>query len=196
MNTTKIALPDGLETKRLLLRLWKESDIPAFAAINADPEVMKHFPSTKTSEETATGVANIGKHFEANQFGLWAVEHKESKQLIGFIGLQRVQFEEHFTPAVEVGWRLSKDFWGMGLAPEGAATAIQDFFERTEMNEIISMTTTTNTNSMRVMEKLGMTRKIEEDFDHPAIPEGHLLRRHVLYRMSRNVWQTVYTSLG
>lgn len=193
-----------INTARLVLRRWAERDLDPFAALNADPQVMEHFPSTHTREQTADMIARIEKHFDENDFGLWAAELNcdgsafadegavaalKKGTLIGFIGLQKVPFEAHFTPAVEVGWRLAKECWGHGLAPEGAEAAIDDILSRFDFPEIISMTATTNRNSMRVMEKLGMSRNPLDDFDHPRLP-NHRLCRHVLYRISKDQWIT------
>ena len=182
-----------LETSRLILRNWKDTDLEPYAQLNLDPSVMEHFPSLMSLDESEQSVGRVIKHFEVNDFGLWAAELKENGKFIGFIGLQRVPFEAAFTPAVEVGWRLAKEFWGQGLAPEGAEAAMKDAFDRIKLDEIVSMTTTTNKKSMRVMEKLGMTRDPLEDFDHPRVPVGPL-QRHVLYRMPLNLWKTRSTN--
>lgn len=189
-SCSDLAAMDFIETERLVLRRWKESDIAPFAEMNADPVVMEHFPSLRSAQESKEMVENIEMHFDRHKFGLWAAELKGAKtgEFIGFIGLQNVYFQAPFTPAVEVGWRLAHKYWGRGLAPEGALAAISDLFERMNIGEIVAMTTTTNKNSMRVMEKIGMTRNIIDDFEHPRIPEGHLLRRHVLYRLDRETW--------
>ena len=121
-------------------------------------------------------------------FCFWAVELTESAEFIGAVGLLRVGYETHFTPAVEVGWRLARKFWGRGYAPEAAEAALQFGFEGRKLGEIVAMTVPMNVNSQRVMMKVGMSRDPADDFDHPLVPEGHPLRRHVLYRLSRNDW--------
>jgi len=174
-----------LRTDRLVLRRWRDDDRAPFAALNADREVMKHFPSTLTRAESDAFIDRIEVFLEANGYGLWAVERLDRDEFIGFVGLALASFEAHFTPAVEVGWRLGRQHWGHGFATEAARIAVTDGFERLGLDEIVSFTATTNLPSQRVMERLGMTRDPEDDFDHPGVPIGHRLRRHVLYRLPR-----------
>jgi RimJ/RimL family protein N-acetyltransferase len=182
-----------LHTERLLLRRWREEDREPFAALNTDPEVMAHFPAHLTRDESDRTVDRIEAEFERRGFGLWAVEVVGGDTAcIGFIGLWVPPFEAHFTPAVEVGWRLARRHWGLGYAPEGAAAALDHGFAVLGLDEIVSMTTVGNAKSRRVMEKLGMTRDQGDDFDHPAVPEGPH-RRHVLYRMPRRRWAELRT---
>jgi ribosomal-protein-alanine N-acetyltransferase len=182
--------PLELRTDRLVLRRWQDEDRDPFAALNADPRVMEHFPSLLSRAESDEMVDRIEAHFEAHGWGLWAAEVIESGAFIGFIGLWAPRFEAHFTPAVEVGWRLAHEHWGHGYAPEGARAAIADGFERLGLDEIVSMTSVGNDRSRRVMEKLGLTRDPADDFDHPSMPPGHRLVRHVLYRLRREDWPT------
>jgi RimJ/RimL family protein N-acetyltransferase len=181
-------MPPGadLETPRLWLRRWRSGDLEPFAALNADPEVMEHFPSTLSFEETAGMVGRIEKHFENRGFGFWAVEVPGQSPFIGFIGLAVPFFEASFTPCVEIGWRLARPWWGQGLATEGARAALAYGFERLGLSEIVSFTVPGNVRSRRVMEKLGM--RYSEEFDHPRIDSQHPLCRHVLYRLSRGEW--------
>jgi RimJ/RimL family protein N-acetyltransferase len=172
-----------LETDRLLLRRWKESDREAFAAINADPRVMEFFPGCLTRQESDELIERIETHFENHGFGLYAVEIKEDRALAGFIGLHVATFQAHFTPAVEIGWRIAEPYWNKGIATEGSREVIQFAFERLRLDALVSFTVPENLASRRLMEKLGMTRNPAEDFDHPRLPEGHRLRRHVLYRL-------------
>lgn len=172
-----------LKTKRLILRRWKTSDVEPFFALNSDPEVMRHFPSILSIDQTKSFIAAAEAHFDREDFGLWALELAETNEFIGFTGLSIPKFTSHFTPCVEVGWRLAHKFWGNGYAPEAAREALRDGFERMGLPEIVSFTATVNTNSIRVMEKLNMKRDPAEDFDHPNVAEGHHLRRHVLYRL-------------
>jgi len=188
---TVVVLPDHLETDRLILRNWQDEDVEPFAAMNADPDVMQHFPTALTLDETIRLVEKLIAQFAVNNFGLWAVELKSSHEFIGFVGLVVPNFEAHFTPCVEVGWRLAKSHWGNGYAPEGALAVMRDGFERIGLNEIVSMTATTNKKSIRVMEKIGMLRDPADDFDHPRLPVGSVLRRHVLYRQSRARWADI-----
>lgn len=179
------ARTEELRTERLVLRRWREADRDPFAELNADPRVMEHFPKPLTRAESDAMVDRIEAHFDAHGWGLWAAEVAASRAFIGFIGLWPPGFEAHFTPAVEVGWRLAQEAWGHGYAPEGARTAIRDGFERLGLTEIVSMTSVDNDRSRRVMEKLGMAHDPADDFDHPNLPPGHRLVRHVLYRLRR-----------
>ncbi len=173
-----------LRTDRLLLRRWTDHDRTSFAELNADPAVMECFPAPLSAAESDAFVDRIEANFEQHRFGLWAAELLERDEFIGFIGLWPATFDAHFTPAIEVGWRLAHRFWGSGLAPEGARAAISDGFDRLGVDEIVSFTAAINRNSRRVMEKLAMTHDPVDDFDHPAVPAGDPLRPHVLYRAS------------
>ena len=178
-----------IETPRLRLRRWRPDDLQPFAALNADPEVMEHFPSALSPEETAAAIGRVEEHFENHGFGFWAAEVPGQASLIGFIGLAVVPFETSFTPCVEIGWRLARPWWGRGLATEGARAALAYGFERLALQEIVAFRVPGNVRSRRVMEKLGM--RYSEEFEHPRIDPGHPLRRHVLYRLSRTEWSTV-----
>ena len=169
-----------IRTTRLLLRRWTEADLEPFAALNADPRVMEHFPSTLSREESDALVGRIEEGFAAHGFGLWAVEVDGA--LIGFTGLSVPRRDVGLGPVVEVGWRLAASAWGRGYATEAARAAVQDGRAR-GVGEVVSFTATTNLASQRVMQRLGMTRDPADDFDHPALPAGHRLRRHVLYRL-------------
>jgi RimJ/RimL family protein N-acetyltransferase len=172
-----------LETERLLLREWRASDREPFATLNADPRVMEFFPSPLSREESDRLTDRIEEHFQQHGFGVWAVEVRTKSRFIGFIGLNVPTFEAHFTPCVEIGWRLGYESWGLGLATEGARVAVRYGFEMLGLKEIVSFTVPVNVRSRRVMEKLGMKHDEADDFDHPGLPAGHLLRRHVLYRL-------------
>ena len=178
-------LPRELRTPRLLLRRWRLEDRELFAAMNADPRVMEHFPATLSRQESDARVDRIEAHFEKHGFGLWAVEIPGVAPFAGFIGVSIPGFEAHFTPCIEVGWRLALEHWNRGYATEGARAALSFGFESLQTEEIVSFTVPANLRSRRVMEKLGMTRSPNDDFDHPLLPESHPLRRHVLYRLSR-----------
>lgn len=172
-----------LLTDRLRLRRWKIHDRDPFAAINADPSVMEFFPAALSRAESDALVDRIEAHFDDHGFGLWAAESRSSGELVGFVGLWATTFEAHFSPAIEVGWRLARNSWGAGLAPEAARAAIADGFDRLGVEEVVSFTAAVNLSSRRVMDKLGMTHNFSEDFDHPSLPAGHMLRPHVLYRL-------------
>jgi ribosomal-protein-alanine N-acetyltransferase len=164
------------------LRRWRDSDREPFASLNADPAVMEHFPALLSREESDDMVDRIEAGFAADGFGLWAVEVAGGPPFIGFVGLAVPRFEAHFTPAVEVGWRLAREHWGRGYATEAARAALDYGFGTVGLEEVVSLTVPANTRSIAVMERLGMTRDPADDFDHPRLPEGHRLRRHVLYR--------------
>lgn len=174
-----------IETRRLVLRRWRDSDREPFAALNADPRAMEFFPSVLSRAESDRAVDRIEAHFESHGFGLFAAEFRESGAFIGFIGLWTPDFEAPFAPCVEIGWRLAAAYWNQGLATEGAKTVLGHGFDSLRLAEIVSFTTVANRPSRRVMEKIGMTRRPTDDFDHPKLPEGHPLRPHVLYRISR-----------
>lgn len=177
--------PITLTTERLLLRPWRPGDLPQFAAMNADPRVMQHFPKVLTSEESDRQAAGISDHMQKHGFGLWAVEAIGMADFVGFVGLSIPAFEAHFTPCVEIGWRLAYEHWGRGYATEAARAAVDCGFRRFGLDELVSLTAPANWRSRRVMERIGMTRSAADDFDHPRLPAGHPLRRHVLYRLKR-----------
>jgi ribosomal-protein-alanine N-acetyltransferase len=180
--------PITLETSRLLLRPWRDADVDAFATMFDDPKVMEFMmPADRPAIEAI--VARVRAHFDRHGFGWWAAELRETRAFIGFIGLSHIPFEAHFTPAVEVGWRLASTHWGKGYATEGALAALEAAFTRLGLSEIVSITVPANTRSRRVMERIGMTRDPADDFDHPRLAEGDPLRRHVLYRIGKAQWE-------
>ena len=157
--------------------------------MGADPEVMEHFPSLLDRAESDALVDRASAGWIANGFGLWALELRADGQFVGFAGLSRPSWEAHFTPAVEVGWRLARGAWGHGYATEAATAALAFGFETVGLDEIVSYTVPANVRSRAVMERLGMTRDSADDFDHPRLPAGSPLRRHVLYRLARAAWR-------
>jgi RimJ/RimL family protein N-acetyltransferase len=167
-----------------LLRRWEPRDLGPLAELNADPEVMEHFPSTHTSTESAFLIERMEAGFERDGFGLWAVEPKGEDACVGFVGLNPVPDEMPFAPAVEVGWRLARSHWGRGIATEAALAAVEFGFEQVRLEEIVSFTYEGNSRSKAVMEHLGMTRDPAKDFDHPLLSAQSALRRHVLYRLA------------
>ena len=175
-----------LRTERLLLRAWRDEDLAPFAALNADPAVMEYFPAVLSRPESDAAAAHIRAELAERGFGLWAVEAPGVAPFIGFTGLAVPRFEAHFTPCVEMGWRLARAHWGRGYAPEAARAALAHGFGALGLDEIVSFTVVGNARSRRVMEKLGMTHAPADDFDHPSLPPGHRLRRHVLYRIRRS----------
>ena len=176
-------MQSSLQTGRLLLRRWRESDRLPFQAMNSDPRVMEFMPTLLSSAESDALVDRAQAHFDRHRYGPFAVELLENHSFIGFIGLSIPNFDAPFMPAVEVGWRLAFDYWGRGLATEGARAVVRYGFEELGLDSLVSFTVPANRRSRRVMEKLGMTHDPRDDFDHPRLPEGHPLRRHVLYRL-------------
>lgn len=174
-----------LETERLLLRRWQLTDREPFARMNRDPRVSEFLAGSLTRDKSDRLIERIEHHFERRGFGLWAVELRTSSALIGYVGLSVPAFNAHFTPCVEIGWRLAAEFWGQGLATEAAREAARYAFQDLGLPALVSLTVPANLRSRRVMEKLGMTHDPREDFDHPGLPDGHALRRHVLYRLKR-----------
>lgn len=172
-----------LQTDRLILRNWCAADRQPFARMNADAKVMEFMPAAITSAESDSLAEKIEEHIQTRGFGLFAAELRSSHSFIGYIGLSIPTFQAAFTPCVEVGWRLSAIHWGNGLATEGAREVVRHAFRVLGLAELVSFTVPANIRSRRVMEKLGMTHDAVDDFDHPKLPEGHPLRRHVLYRL-------------
>ena len=184
-----MTVPSSIATERLLLRRWTSADLAPFAALNADALVMEHFPSTMTRDESDQFVTErIAQHFDEHGYGLWAVERRDRQEFIGFVGLMWQCFEAAFTPALEIGWRLSRANWGQGFATEAATSALRVGFSNLSTDEIVSMTSPLNIRSIAVMQRLGMSRNPVDDFDHPRVPVGHPLRRHVLYRITADRW--------
>jgi RimJ/RimL family protein N-acetyltransferase len=177
-----------LTSPRLRLRPWRDEDLPAFAALNADPEVMEYMPKCLSREESDASATRIREGLARFGFGFWAVEVFGVSDFTGFTGLSVPSYETHFTPCVEIGWRLARRFWGFGYATEAARLAMDYGFRSVGLEQIVSFTFVGNLRSRKVMERLGMTRTAEDDFEHPRLPAGHRLRPHVLYRMNRGAW--------
>jgi RimJ/RimL family protein N-acetyltransferase len=176
-----------LESSRLRLRDWQDADLAPFAALNADPRVMEYFPRPLDRAESDAAVVRIRAHFARRGFGLWAVEAPGVAEFVGFVGLSVPSFEAHFTPCVEIGWRLAREFWGRGYATEAALAVLNHGFGTLGLAEIVSFTAAANARSRAVMERIGMHRSDADDFDNPNLSPGHPLRRHVLYRLGRPV---------
>ena len=175
-----------LATQRLLLRGWREADRQPFAALNADPVVMEHFPAPLTGEESDLLADRIAAGLGERGWGLWAVEVTDPAgpvPFIGFVGLSPVGFEAHFTPSVEIGWRLAREHWGRGYATEAARAVLAWARRHLEVEEIVSFTVTANERSRAVMRRLGMGHDPADDFDHPRLDPASPLCRHVLYRI-------------
>jgi RimJ/RimL family protein N-acetyltransferase len=173
-------MPD-LHTDRLILRPWRESDLPPWAAMNADPQVREYLGGLLTGEQSAASAARFRAQLDERGFGFWAVEVHSTGEFIGFTGLDQVDEGMPFA-GMEIGWRLARSAWGHGYATEAALASLAFGFETLGLPEIVSVTTATNLRSQAVMRRIGMTRDPAEDFDDPTEPEGPL-RRNVLYRI-------------
>lgn len=174
-----------LATERLKLRHWRPDDSAPFARMNADPDVMRHFPGPLDSEDSDVLLRRIAGELDARGWGLWALEERSSGRMIGFAGLSPVPFEAPFTPAIEIGWRLIPSHWGQGLATEAARAALAFGFGELSLDEIVAFTAAGNERSRAVMRRVEMTNDVADDFEHPGMAEGHPLRPHVLYRARR-----------
>jgi RimJ/RimL family protein N-acetyltransferase len=174
-----------LATERLLLRRWRKDDVAAFAALNADARVMEHFPGRLSHVQSRALLQRIEAHFERHGFGLWALERRDVAGALGFTGLSVPEFEAAFTPCVEIGWRLACEHWGRGYATEAARAVVEHAFGELGLAELVAFTVPANARSLAVMGRLGMRLDDPRGFEHPALPPGHPLRRHLLYRLSR-----------
>jgi RimJ/RimL family protein N-acetyltransferase len=182
-----VSKADQIATERLLMRRWRPSDREPFAALNADRRVMELLPGCLSAAQSDAYMEGIEAHFERHGFGLWALQVRSSKRLIGLTGLNTVAFDAHFTPAVEVGWRLAHSAWGHGYATEAARAALAFGFERVQLDEIVSMTSLPNSRSRAVMQRIGMSYDPSDDFDHPLV-RSRRMRAHVLFRLSAARW--------
>lgn len=182
--------PIEFDTARLRLRAWREADRAPFAALNADPAVMEFFPGLQSREQSDASIDAWTTQFAERGWSNWAVETLDGQTFIGFVGLSVPRRQLPFSPCVEIGWRLARAAWGEGYASEAARGALAVGFERLGLDEIVSFTALGNRRSRAVMERIGMRLDPAGEFDHPALPEGHVLRRHCLYRLARADWQT------
>jgi RimJ/RimL family protein N-acetyltransferase len=174
-----------IETPRLLLRPWRDEDLEPFAALCADPRVMEFFPAPLSRVESEAFAARIRAHFAERGYGLWAVEVAGGASFIGFVGLQWATFAAAFTPALEVGFRLAAEHWGRGYATEGGRAAVRFAFEEVGVDEVVSFTAAVNVRAQRVIKRVGLVRDPGGDFEHARVAEGHRLRTHRLFRVSR-----------
>ena len=177
-----------LKTERLILRQWLQSDYEQFAALSADPEVMKYYPNTlnkKKSYEFAQKCENL---ISMKGWGFWAVELKNNNEFIGFVGLHNPETNLPFSPCTEIGWRIAKSYWGYGYAAEAGNASLKYAFEKLKLIEIVSFTTLSNTKSISVMKKLNMVNTLN-NFNHPSMPCGHVLQEHVLYKITNEKWR-------
>lgn len=179
----------AIETDRLILRQWREGDREPFAGINADPVVMQFFPKVRTRAESDATQDKLSRHIDDFGFGFWALELRASGEFIGFTGMQHVDFEAAFTPAVEIGWRLARTRWGMGYATEAARASLKFAFEKLRLNEVVSFAVTTNIRSRNVMTQIGMEHVPGLDFTHPGIDPASPLSEHAFYRIDAARWK-------
>ena len=175
------------DTTRLAFRAWQDRHRAPFAAMNADPEVMRYFPALLSAEQTNAGVDIWCQQFAERGWSNWAVELQDTGEFIGFIGLSVPRRQLPFSPCVEIGWRLKRSAWGRGYATEGAKACLRVGFDQLGFEEIVSFTTLTNLPSIAVMKRIGMSNA-HADFEHPAVPEGNPLRPHCLYKITRAQW--------
>jgi len=174
-----------ITTERLILRLWKPEDAEPFYQMNQDPEVLRYLIGPLSRERVAEFMVDMNAGFAADKYCLFAVEEQASGAFIGFVGLSRPRFEAHFTPCVEIGWRLAADYWGKGYATEAARAVLAYVFDVLKLEEVVSFTVPDNIRSQRVMNKIGMIRDLHGDFMLPKLPAEHRLARHVLYRIKK-----------
>lgn len=183
-----MSIPE-LRTGRLLLRGWEASDLTHFAALNADARVMELLLGPLSRSESDALAQRMQARFEEQGFGWWVVEAPGRAKFLGMVGISAPRFSAPFTPCVEIGWRFAAEHWGQGHATEAARAVLRFGFEDAGLKEIVAFTVPHNRRSRAVMERLGMTRREDEDFDHPLVPPGHALARHVLYRLRRDDWR-------
>lgn len=177
-----------IETKRLILRTWKNEDASAFFQISQDPKVNELLRGPLTMEQVGNFISRMNDKQAKYGHTLWAAELKETGQLIGYIGLNYTDWKSNFTPAVEVAWQLGSQFWGRGYATEGAEASLEYGFNKCELKEIVSFTVPANVRSIRVMEKIGLERDLEGNFANPAFPADHPLSHTILYRLSAELY--------
>lgn len=186
-----------LETDRLILRQWRDNDYPLFAQLNADPKVMRFFPSVLSMEQSNQVADRIRGLIDDNGWGFWAVELKSNGQFIGFVGLKHQPNNPEIpeTPFVEIGWRLAAQYWGNGFAPEAARKALEFAFDRLDLSAVYAFTPLINEPSRRVMHKLGM-QNTHNDFNHPNVDKDHRVERHCLYKITKEQWLKAAEQLG
>ncbi len=176
-----------LETKRLIMRQWLPGDYALFAEISADPAVMEYYTGTLTKLQSNKFAKKCETLINTNGWGFWAIEIKDYNEFIGFVGLHNPEANLPFSPCTEIGWRLSKSYWGHGYATEAGNEALKFAFTQLKLSEVVSFATLKNTKSIRVMKKLNMVNTFSK-FNHPDIPKGHALQEHVLYKITKSDW--------
>lgn len=180
------SLDKTINTARLILRQWQDKDIAPLTAINQDPKFFEFIASPlKNSEEAKDFINRANIYFKEHGFGWWAVEIKKSQELVGFVGLRKIDYDLSFCPTIEIGWRLGSKYWGYGYATEAAKKVLEIGYTNFNLPEIVSFTIPYNIKSIKVMERLGMHRDLHGDFYHTALPKDHPMALHILYRLSR-----------
>ncbi|WP_300657395.1 GNAT family N-acetyltransferase [Pseudomonas sp.] len=178
-----------LQSPRLLLRRWRSEDREPFAALNADPEVMRHYPACLSRAQSDRLLQRIEADFAERGYGLWALQRKDNGAFVGLTGLRPVGFAAPFCPAVEMAWRLGRQHWRQGLASEAARAVLDCAFTRLGLEQVVAFTSEGNLASLAVMRAIGMRADPAGDFDHPLLPAGHRLSWHRLYRLDRADWE-------
>ncbi|MFT2109991.1 GNAT family N-acetyltransferase [Marinomonas sp. 2405UD68-3] len=174
-----------LESERLILRQWQESDLEPFAALTSDPLVMQYFPAVLTRAESDALVKKLQNHITQHGWGFWAVELKATSECIGLVGMIHQNGDIPNAPFVEIGWRLSANHWRKGYTLEAARASLDFAFQTLGLNAVYAFTTLDNLPSIGVMEKLGMVNQ-QQDFNHPSLPVDHPMSRHCLYKIERD----------
>ena len=174
----------SIVTARLCLRQWRPADRAPFAAMGRDPQVMEYFPGLLSPEEAAAQIARHTASIADTGIGFWAVETRSDDRFIGFTGIKPVTVASAIHGKVEIGWRLQRSGWGRGYAEEAARAALDVAFVERRLPTVVAMTVSGNTRSWRLMERLGMKRRPELDFDHPDLPAAHPLARHIVYSIA------------
>ena len=194
MSVIEYPMKSYIETERLYLRQWQASDFVVFAAMNADPEVMKYFPKLLSATVSDIIANKCQQLIEENGWGFWALSLKEGSDnndaFIGFVGLNQTHAEMSFAPCVEIAWRLRKEFWGQGYATEAARASLDFAFSELALDEVVAFTAVINQRSQLLMKRIGMT-DTQDNFYHPALESNHPLAEHVLYKLNRQQWQSV-----
>ena len=188
--------PFELVTPRVLLRQWRDDDLEPLVALNADPEVSRYLGGHITRTDSEAMAERMRTHWAQRDFGVWALELRGDRgergprsPLIGLCGIVVPRYETKFSPFVEIIWRLATAHWGKGLVTEAARAALEDGFNEQDFPDVVATTVQQNQRSWRVMERLGMRRSPQDDFDHPLVPEANPLRPHIVYRLSREAWR-------
>ncbi len=181
-----------LATPRLLLRTWSLADVAQYHQLNQDPKVIAFLPGSLSKEQVENFIATANKHQQQHGYTLWAVELKKTGELIGYIGLNPIDWQAPFTPAVEIAWRLDSRYWNQGYATEGAKAALAYGFNRVNLEQIVSFTVPDNKRSIRVMKKIGLIRDEYGDFAHPKLAPDHPLSQHILYRLNKTDYKDNY----